>query len=75
PVTNDENNTWISNHSHANGHDSQLASNFFGSYALALKNGIETKNYAEANRLLAELKNYQLINGGTIMPTTARINA
>ncbi|MGZ0016868.1 cytochrome c biogenesis protein CcsA [Yeosuana sp. AK3] len=75
PVTNDENNTWISNHSHANGHDSQLASNFFNAYTLSLKNGIETKNYAEANRLLAELKNYQLTNGGAIMPSSARIKA
>ena len=45
PVTNDANNTWISNHSHGNGHDSQLASNFFNSYTSALKNGIETNNY------------------------------
>ncbi len=75
PVTNDENNTWISNHSHGNGHDSQIASNFFNSYTIALKKGVETKNYGDANRLLSELKNYQFKNGGEIMPSSAKINA
>ncbi|WP_166966173.1 cytochrome c biogenesis protein [Yeosuana marina] len=75
PVTNDENNTWISNHSHGNGHDSQIASDFFSSYTMALKKGIDTKNYGDANRLLAELKDYQFKNGGEIMPSAAKINA
>ncbi len=75
PVTNDDNNTWISNHSHGNGQDSQLASNFFNSYTLALKKGIETKNYADANLLISELKEYQSKNGGLVMPSEAKINA
>ncbi|WP_338359919.1 cytochrome c biogenesis protein [Yeosuana marina] len=75
PVTNDENNTWISNHSHGNGHDSQIASEFFSSYTMALKKGVDTKNYGDANRLLAELKDYQFKNGGEIMPSAAKINA
>ena len=75
PVTDDENNTWISNHSHGNGHDSQIASTFFNSYTMALKKGIETKNYTEANGLIAELKDYQFKNGGEVMPSSAKINA
>lgn len=75
PVTNDENNTWISNHSHGNGNDSQVASNFFTSYTNALKKGIQTNNYAEADSLLAELKAYQITNGGKIMPSITKLNA
>ncbi|MEL0455894.1 cytochrome c biogenesis protein CcsA [Flavobacteriaceae bacterium SZ-1-7] len=75
PDTNDDNNTWISNHSHGNGHDSQLASNFFGAYASALIKGVETNNYAEANGLISELKAYQIKNGGDIMPSETKLNA
>ncbi|MCF8274417.1 MAG: cytochrome c biogenesis protein CcsA [Flavobacteriaceae bacterium] len=75
PDTNDDNNTWISNHSHGNGHDSQIASSFFSAYANALKNGVETNNYADANSLLAELKNYQFKNGGEVMPSAGKIKA
>jgi cytochrome c-type biogenesis protein CcsB len=75
PDTNDDNNTWISNHSHGNGHDSQIATNFFNSYTVALKKGIETKNYSDANSLVAQLKDYQFKKGGNIMPSTTKIHA
>lgn len=75
PDTNDENNTWISNHSHGNGHDSQIATNFFNSYTIALKNGIQTKDYSDANSLVAQLKDYQFKKGGDIMPSTTKIHA
>jgi cytochrome c-type biogenesis protein CcsB len=75
PDTNDENNTWVSNHSHGNGHDSHIASTFFSAYTNALKKGIETKNYADANNLIAELKNYQIKNGGDIMPSETKLSA
>ena len=75
PVTNDENNVWISNHSHGNGHDSQMASNFFSSYTKALKHAIKTNNYTEADSLLAELKTFQVKNGGEILPSATKLNA
>jgi len=76
PIENDMNNTWISRHAHGNNsHDSHVATNFFNAYGLALQNGIKTNNYTEANKLLHELKTYQIKNGGAIMPSTSKTNA
>jgi cytochrome c-type biogenesis protein CcsB len=75
PVANDENNTWISNHSHGDSHDGHVASNFFSAYKTALIKGIETNNYNDATNLLNELKTYQNTNGSAVMPSSTKINA
>jgi cytochrome c-type biogenesis protein CcsB len=77
PVENDANNTWLSKHSHGNtdSHDSHVANNFFNAYGTALKKAIETNNYTEADNLLNELKAYQIKNGGSVMPSSSKINA
>ena len=76
PITNDANNTWIARHNHGNdSHESHIANNFFNAYGLALKKGIDTKNYTDANNLLNELKDYQVKNGTAIMPSSTKINA
>jgi len=76
PDKNDVNNTWISKHNHGNEkHDGSVSDSFFNAYGAALKKAIQTNNYIDANNLLNELKAYQIKNGGTVMPSTSKINA
>jgi len=76
PVVNDPNNTWVSRHGHSNdSHDSHVAANFFNAYGTALKKAIETGDYIEADKLLNELKEYQNKNGGSVLPSSSKINA
>jgi cytochrome c-type biogenesis protein CcsB len=76
PVENDANNTWIARHNHNNdSHENHVATNFFNAYQTALKKGVQTNNYADANNLLNELKAYQIKNGSTVLPSSTRINA
>ncbi len=81
PVANDPNNSWVSAITHNHGaedghnHDDNVANQFFTAYALALKEGIDTGNYANADHLLAELKQFQETNGGTVMPSPSKIDA
>lgn len=76
PIANDANNTWISRHNHGkDSHDSHVATTFFNAYITALKKGINTNNYNDANKLLNELKAYQVKNGGAVIPSETKINA
>jgi len=77
PIENDVNNTWLSRHNHGNAdnHDSHVATNFFNTYGSALKKGIENNNYTEADNLLNELKEYQIKNGSSVIPSPSKINA
>ncbi|MFK5880048.1 MAG: cytochrome c biogenesis protein CcsA [Flavobacteriaceae bacterium] len=76
PIANDANNTWISRHNHGNdSHDDHVATTFFNAYIAALKKGINTNNYTDANNLINELKEYQVKNGGTVIPSKTKINA
>ena len=76
PVANDVNNTWLSKHTHGNdSHEGHIASNFFNAYEAALKKAIQTNNYFEADKLLNELKAFQIKNGGSVMPSSTKINA
>jgi len=76
PIVNDANNTWISRHNHGNdNHENHIASKFFNAYGAALKKAIETKNYTNADNLLDELRDYQIKNGGAVMPSSSKINA
>lgn len=80
PTPNDPNNTWVANSGHDHvendGHNhSEIADNFFKNYTNTLKEAIGTGNYLQADRLVEELKTYQIKNGGSIMPSESKINA
>ena len=80
PTPNDPNNTWVTNSGHDHvendGHNhSEIADNFFKNYTNTLKEAISTGNYLQADRLVEELKTYQIKNGGSIMPSESKINA
>ncbi|MEP1797058.1 MAG: cytochrome c biogenesis protein CcsA [Eudoraea sp.] len=80
PTPNDPSNTWVANSGHAHvendGHNhSEIADNFFKNYTNTLKEAISTGNYLQADRLVEELKTYQIKNGGSIMPSESKINA
>lgn len=71
------NQTWegYSGHSHDDGHNhSVVATNFFNSYGLALKEATQTRDFNHVGHLLAELKTYQVAKGGDIMPSKTKIN-
>ena len=76
PVENDINNTWIARHNHGtDSHENHVATNFFNAYGNALKKGIQTNDYSEANTLINELKAYQIKYGASVIPSTTKINA
>lgn len=74
PNVNDANNTWLANHNHGNS-ESQITSKFFNAYKTTLEESIHNNNYTAANKLIKELKDYQIKNGGSIMPSETKINA
>ncbi len=76
PVADDENNTWISKHAHGNNsHSSHVASNFFNAYKSDLGVAIEANDYSKADSLIEELADYQIKNGGSVMPSSAKIKS
>ncbi len=76
PVAGDNNNTWIARHNHGNdSHENHVADNFFNAYGTALKEGINTGNYGDADNLLNELKAYQIKHGSAVLPSSSKINA
>jgi len=78
PDTNDPNNAWVSNRDHGHNHDNNeinMADTFFNAYSTALKTGMKSNNYAEADKLLEQLKEYQNKKGGAIMPSSTKIKA
>ena len=79
PIPNDPNNTWESthghNHVHTEGEVPGIAEGFFTNYQAALREAMNSKDYKQANHLLAELKDYQVKNGGEVVPTNAEIKS
>jgi cytochrome c-type biogenesis protein CcsB len=80
PIPDDGNQTWVSNQNHNHGPNETprheiFISGFFKNYRNALKAGITNGNFTEANSLLADLKEYQQINGSVIMPSDTQLNA
>ncbi len=74
PDKNNVNLTWSSAHSHqSHGTETNVAETFFTNYRSALTKGMETGNYAEADGLVSELKQYQIRNGGDIVPSPTKI--
>jgi len=78
PNPNNSNNTWeaYSSHNNNDGHNhSTVATNFFNAYGAALKTATSTGDYKHAGHLLNELKTFQNTQGGSVMPSLAKIKA
>lgn len=81
PVPDDTNNVWVASHIPGHTHDQQdqsntpIAAKFFVAYKSALREGMDTKDYTLANKLVAELASYQKVNGKTVIPTSSEIKA
>ncbi len=79
PNPNDPAQAWASTHVHAHGsapaETPQLASDFFQAYRDALVRGMTSGDYAEADRLVGELKSFQQEKGGDIVPSETKIHA
>jgi len=79
PIPNDPNNTWESTHGHSSSqvvtHEHGVAETFFNNYKAALQEAMISKDYTRADHLLEELKEYQIKNGGSVVPSATKINA
>lgn len=78
PNPSDPNNTWASKHAHNHNehtNHNSVSDNFFNAYTTALRSAISTNDYKHANHLLDELKDYQNTKGGSILPSSSKINA
>lgn len=76
PVEGDRNNTWVANNHHGHNHTngSSLTEKFFTSYSSAVRLGMQSGNYTQANQLLDELGQYQSQYGAAVAPTSSKIN-
>ena len=79
PLVDDLNDTWISKHRHGNDehddHGNHVAANFFNAYETTLNKALATDDYSEADKLLEELKAYQIKHGGEVMPSASKVKA
>lgn len=73
PEQGDPNNTWVSN-GHRHNHGNSVSDKFFSSYQSAVREGMQTGNYSNANQLLDELAKYQNQNGAAVLPSSSEIN-
>jgi cytochrome c-type biogenesis protein CcsB len=80
PMPNDPNNEWVANvahHHHESDHHQHQsdASRFFIAYRNALNEAIASHDYSAADKLIAELDQYQKQNGFKVIPPESKINA
>ena len=82
PLLNDENNKWISAVEYRSGAyqvNDSLYANFIRNavpyYLMSVKNGIDTGNYSEADKLLDAFHKNQENHGSEVLPTTEKIDA
>lgn len=74
PVVNDVNHTWISSHSHGNVQHVE-GQQLFIDYQKAVYHATHSRDYREAEKLLAELTAYQLRYGWEIIPSESKLKA
>ncbi len=73
PLTNDPNNTWVSQHAHeVEGH--VAAQEWFNLYSHSLHHGMQHNDYSDANQLLAELDAHQRESTPELLPSQAQRN-
>ena len=78
PKVGDANNTWVSTHSARHGRneaEQPVADRFFSAYKQALRESIETGEYSLSNKLLQELRQYQLEKGASVVPSQGKLDA
>lgn len=79
PVPGDPNNHWKSPeevpHHHSEGVEPGFAETFFAIYFPTLNQAIQNDDWTAANKLLAELDQYQQANGGEVLPAPAKVKA
>ncbi|RIV71133.1 cytochrome c biogenesis protein CcsA [Flagellimonas aequoris] len=67
--------TWLSAHTHqSHGNEATVSDRFFTNYKAALNSGLDSGNYADADKLVSDLKEYQIQKGGTIVPSDTKIS-
>ncbi|MBD1262536.1 cytochrome c biogenesis protein CcsA [Maribacter polysiphoniae] len=82
PLLNDENNKWVSAIEYRGGQyqvTDSLYSNFIKNalpyYLMSLNKAMDSKDYTEADKLLAAFKQNQINHGSEVIPSDAKINA
>lgn len=82
PLLNDENNKWVSAIEYRGGQyqvADSLYSNFIKNalpyYLMSLNKAIDSKDYTEADKLLAAFKQNQINHGSEVIPPDSKINA
>ncbi len=85
PIPNDLNHHWQSpadfSHQHDDGHNHQVntsetyAEQFYPVYISTVQNAMDNGDWASANKLLAELNQFQETNGGDVLPTPSKLRA
>lgn len=75
PVPDDPNNTWVSSRVPRNLQSFQSVSDrFFDTYKTTLHNSVHSGDYTQANKFLADLVEYQQINGSAVLPSRSQVN-
>jgi cytochrome c-type biogenesis protein CcsB len=79
PVPDHPNQMWISpadvGHVPGSGADHDFVEKFYSAYIPTIQHAMHDNNWQLANRLLAELKDYQRTNGSDIIPSEKKIHA
>jgi cytochrome c-type biogenesis protein CcsB len=79
PIPNDANNTWISpqdlQRNPSIGLNNPFAQSFYSSYITALRTGLNTGNWNDANQLVDNLEQYQIANGSAVLPSKAKVSS
>jgi cytochrome c-type biogenesis protein CcsB len=84
PIPNDPNQLWASpaddaQHGHQHNHDAhsqvKYAQRFYPPFLRALQSGMQNGNYAQAEQMLTELKQYQNQEGYAVYPSSSKISA
>lgn len=77
PVAGDPNNQWRSpgEHDHSVNSEGTFMEKFYPAYVNSLQNAMQQNDWDLANRLWAELAQYQTQNGGAILPSPTKLKA
>ena len=79
PQKNDSTNTWLTPaeilHNHASGADNSELKTLFLNYLQTLSDGLNSGDYKPADAALAQISSYQKINGGSVLPSEAKLKA
>ena len=79
PVPGDPNHDWTSpadeEHSHQQGPGNSIIQKFYPAYIPAIQNALQMDDYNLPDRMITELKQFQLKKGGEILPSSSKVKA